>query len=95
MATAVPPGQALTGLLTACSSTSKPGVIVPPDPVASCTVADCASALNAQMKQGYGADSSGADKLGAHYNQCMTDLDSLACGDALPADCAGVILFYP
>ncbi len=57
------------------------------------SVSDCVSAFNTQLKNSYGSDCSGADQVSSTYDACMSEIDGLACGDAVPADCQSVILF--
>jgi hypothetical protein len=101
---------AIASLLSACSSTSKSSsatgaaaaqcnavadkYCAKAAPCSGISVSDCVAGFNDAIKQNYGSDCSGADKVGTSYDACMTELDSMACGDSLPADCNGVILFY-
>ena len=71
-------GDKICGKLAPCTGTSHD---------------DCVRQFNQGLKSNYGSDCSGADLVSETYQSCLHDLDTLACGQNLPASCQGVILF--
>ena len=57
------------------------------------THSSCVAQVNQTFEDSFGEDCSGADQVGSTYDQCMSDLNSVACGGDLPDSCSGVILY--
>jgi hypothetical protein len=57
------------------------------------SVSECVAQTNETFVEVHGENCSGADEVTSSYEQCIQQLEDLACGGELPEACQGVIRF--